>query len=276
MKPALGTRAIAGALRCCARASGETSGWPPMIMRDRRAGGQRARAPLGAAAWRPAAFGFALSRHRHALSRRRRSPCSTAGGDPADPAAAEAAARRLDSVATSTIRASARRTSRSAASVGCRDPGGARGASRAQRDFAHHPPPPAKGAVLDGRDIGTVVCPEADGEDFRHRQRGIPRLRRVKELRERGAAAIYERVLQDMRERDARDSGRAVAPLGAAADAIDSIRQRSMPSGVRGRRSTSSRGSSPRTLSGGCPCVSCRTGSSPPRPAGRRPFASAA
>ena len=53
--------------------------------------------------------------------------------------------------------------------------------------------------------------------------------RRVKELREQGAPAIYENVLQDIKERDARDSGRRVAPLAAAPDAQSSIRRRSTP-----------------------------------------------
>jgi cytidylate kinase len=90
----------------------------------------------------------------------------------------------------------------------------------AQRAFADHPPPPAKGAVLDGRDIGTVVCPDATVKLFIVASAESRAERRVKELRERGAAAIYEDVLQDMRERDARDSERRVAPLAAAPDAI--------------------------------------------------------
>jgi cytidylate kinase len=89
-----------------------------------------------------------------------------------------------------------------------------------QRRFAHEPPGGQAGAVLDGRDIGTVVCPEAEVKIFVTAAPETRARRRHKELLERGEASIYARVLQDMRERDARDSGRAVAPLKPAADAI--------------------------------------------------------
>jgi CMP/dCMP kinase len=93
-----------------------------------------------------------------------------------------------------------------------------------QRSFAHHPPAvdrqPARGALLDGRDIGTVVCPDADLKLFITASAESRADRRVKELRERGAAAIYDAVLQGMKERDARDSGRRVAPLSVAPDAV--------------------------------------------------------
>jgi cytidylate kinase len=88
-----------------------------------------------------------------------------------------------------------------------------------QRDFAAHPPASARGAVLDGRDIGTVVCPGADVKLFITARTEARANRRVKELREQGTPAIYENVLQDLNERDARDSGRRVAPLKAAHDA---------------------------------------------------------
>jgi cytidylate kinase len=90
----------------------------------------------------------------------------------------------------------------------------------AQRRFAQHPPAPARGAVLDGRDIGTVVCPDATVKIFITASVESRAFRRAKELRESGAPAIYDDVLQDMRERDARDSERRVAPLAAAPDAI--------------------------------------------------------
>jgi len=89
-----------------------------------------------------------------------------------------------------------------------------------QRDFAQAPPGAAKGAILDGRDIGTVVCPDADVKLFVTASTEVRAERRVKELRERGLDAIYARVLQDMQERDARDSSRAVAPLAPADDAV--------------------------------------------------------
>lgn len=89
-----------------------------------------------------------------------------------------------------------------------------------QRRFARHPPEDLKGAVLDGRDIGTVICPDADAKIFVDASVEVRASRRVKELRERGVAAIYARVLQDMRERDARDRSRSVAPLVPADDAF--------------------------------------------------------
>jgi cytidylate kinase len=89
-----------------------------------------------------------------------------------------------------------------------------------QRDFASRPPGGAPGAVLDGRDIGTVVCPDAAVKIFVTASAEARAQRRVKELRDRGVPAIYERVLQDMKDRDARDSQRRTAPLTAAADAF--------------------------------------------------------
>jgi cytidylate kinase len=89
-----------------------------------------------------------------------------------------------------------------------------------QRAFAHNPPGDAKGAVLDGRDIGTQVCPDADVKLFLTASVEVRAERRVKELRGRGLEAIHARVLRDMKERDARDSGRDVAPLEPADDAF--------------------------------------------------------
>jgi cytidylate kinase len=89
-----------------------------------------------------------------------------------------------------------------------------------QRRFASDPPDGKAGAVLDGRDIATVVCPEADVKIFLTAGLEARAERRLKELRERGEEAIYPRVLQEMQDRDARDSGRAAAPLRPADDAI--------------------------------------------------------
>jgi cytidylate kinase len=89
-----------------------------------------------------------------------------------------------------------------------------------QRDFAAYPPGGARGAVLDGRDIGTIVCPDADAKLFVTASVEARAERRLKELRERGVPVIYAAVLEDMKERDARDSQRAVAPLKPAADAF--------------------------------------------------------
>jgi CMP/dCMP kinase len=89
-----------------------------------------------------------------------------------------------------------------------------------QRDFAGTPPNGAKGAVLDGRDIGTVVCPDADVKLFVTASAEVRAERRHKELLDRGEPSIYARVLQDMKARDDRDQSRSVAPLKAASDAL--------------------------------------------------------
>jgi cytidylate kinase len=84
-----------------------------------------------------------------------------------------------------------------------------------QRNFAHRP----GGAVLDGRDIGTAVCPDADVKIFVTAGAEIRARRRTEELRSKGRTVAFERILGEIRERDARDSGRAAAPMKAAADA---------------------------------------------------------
>jgi cytidylate kinase len=89
-----------------------------------------------------------------------------------------------------------------------------------QRDFAITPPNGGKGAILDGRDIGTVVCPDADIKLFLVASTEVRAKRRFKELQYRGVEAIYARVLEDMEERDARDMGRDASPLVAAEDAF--------------------------------------------------------
>jgi cytidylate kinase len=77
-----------------------------------------------------------------------------------------------------------------------------------------------EGAVLDGRDIGTVIAPGADVKLFVTATAEVRAERRLKELRIRGMSAHYEDVLADIRSRDARDCARAVAPLKAADDAL--------------------------------------------------------
>lgn len=89
-----------------------------------------------------------------------------------------------------------------------------------QRHFAAHPPGGAPGAVLDGRDIGTVVCPDADVKLFVTASPEVRAERRVKELQARGGPAIKARVLADMKDRDARDSERTDSPLKPAEDAL--------------------------------------------------------
>jgi cytidylate kinase len=84
-----------------------------------------------------------------------------------------------------------------------------------QRAFAARP----EGAVLDGRDIGTAVCPNADIKIFVTASPEVRARRRTDELSAKGRAVDFERILAEIRGRDARDSGRAAAPLKAAEDA---------------------------------------------------------
>lgn len=85
-----------------------------------------------------------------------------------------------------------------------------------QRDFASQD----GGAVLDGRDIGTVIAPQADVKLFVTASPEVRAKRRLKELEGRGMTAHFDEVLADIRARDERDSTRDVAPLKPAPDAI--------------------------------------------------------
>jgi cytidylate kinase len=85
-----------------------------------------------------------------------------------------------------------------------------------QRAFAAHEP----GAILDGRDIGTVVVPDAACKLFITASPEVRARRRYEQLREQGDPATYEAVLEDIRRRDDRDAGRVAAPMRRAADAV--------------------------------------------------------
>jgi cytidylate kinase len=89
-----------------------------------------------------------------------------------------------------------------------------------QQVFAANPPNGASGVVLDGRDIGTVVCPDAAVKLFVTAAIEERAERRHKELLDKGEPSIYSRVLQALKDRDARDIKRSAAPLVAAPDAI--------------------------------------------------------
>ena len=88
-----------------------------------------------------------------------------------------------------------------------------------QRQFAAAPPDPS-GALLDGRDIGTVVLPDADIKFFIDANLYTRAKRRTKELLQTGQSVMFRDVLSDMRERDTRDRTRTAAPLRPADDAI--------------------------------------------------------
>ncbi|GAB4542574.1 MAG: (d)CMP kinase [Roseibium sp.] len=85
-----------------------------------------------------------------------------------------------------------------------------------QRGFAEKPP----GAVLDGRDIGTVVCPDATVKLFVTASPEARARRRTDEMLSKGQEANYASVLEDLKRRDARDSQRTVAPMKRADDAV--------------------------------------------------------
>ena len=87
--------------------------------------------------------------------------------------------------------------------------------NKRQVDFANQP----DGAVLDGRDIGTVIAPQADVKLFVTASAEIRAERRFKEMQARGATVDYETILADIRARDKRDTERASAPLKPAEDA---------------------------------------------------------
>lgn len=88
-----------------------------------------------------------------------------------------------------------------------------------QHDFAHNPPH-GKGAVLDGRDIGSVILPDADAKFFIDAAADIRATRRHLELKARGEDIEFSEVLADIIKRDCRDKNRTVAPLIAAEDAF--------------------------------------------------------
>jgi cytidylate kinase len=139
----------------------------------------------------------------------------SAGRDPHDPEAAEAAARslRMQDLERPGLRDEA---VGEAASVVAAQPPVRQALLEFQRRFAQDPPEGKRGAVLDGRDIGTVVCPDAQLKLFVTASAEERARRRHEELLARGEASIYARVLEDMKARDARDEQRAAAPLKPA------------------------------------------------------------
>lgn len=89
-----------------------------------------------------------------------------------------------------------------------------------QRRFAQNPDPDKDGAILDGRDIGTIVCPNADFKLFIMAELEIRAKRRWKELLQSDPTVIYCEVLEEMRSRDERDTNREDAPLVVTSDAM--------------------------------------------------------
>jgi len=137
------------------------------------------------------------------------------GGDPTDAARAAAIARDLREADLEAADLRDERVGR-AASIVSAIPAVRRALLDYQRAFGHRPP----GAVIDGRDIGTVVFPDATHKLFVTASAEARAERRWRELVARGVATTRAAVLRDLVERDARDTARAVAPLAPAADAI--------------------------------------------------------
>jgi cytidylate kinase len=136
------------------------------------------------------------------------------GGDPDDPAAGVAACGFPESLlADPELRSEETGALASRVSV---HPEVRRALYERQRAFAMQP----GGAVLDGRDIGTVIAPEAEVKLFVTAGREARAMRRFVELRDRGLDLTLDKVRHDIRRRDKRDSTRAAAPLEAAADAV--------------------------------------------------------
>jgi cytidylate kinase len=136
------------------------------------------------------------------------------GQDPRDPESATMAAATLD---PKSWNAEALRDEMvgQAASIVAAIPSVRAALLNLQRSFAARKP----GAVLDGRDIGTVVCPEAEAKIFVTASPEERARRRTAELAQRGETIAYEAVLADIHERDARDRSRSFAPLVPAGDA---------------------------------------------------------
>ena len=131
-----------------------------------------------------------------------------------DEAGAVAAARALDP-ARFDVDALKSHAVGEAASVVSAIPGVRAALVKFQRDFAAKPP----GAVLDGRDIGTVICPDADAKIFVVAAPEERARRRALEIEAAGQSVDEAAILADLIKRDARDRARATAPLQAAADA---------------------------------------------------------
>lgn len=138
-----------------------------------------------------------------------------AGGQDADDAeAATRVARALDPAAIAPEALGGREAGELASRVAVH-PGVREALLEAQRRFAARP----EGAILDGRDIGTVICPDAPVKLFVTASPQARAERRWRQLLGRGETVAYEAILDDIHARDARDASRAAAPLRPAPDA---------------------------------------------------------
>lgn len=145
------------------------------------------------------------------------------GGSPTNPTDALKAAQNLDATALERLSADpALRTETTAlaASQVAALPEIRASLLKFQQDFCKSPPQGAKGAVLDGRDIGTVIAPEAVVKIYVTASVEVRAQRRFKELRGRGENATENAILEDLAARDERDANRASSPAKAAPDAV--------------------------------------------------------
>ncbi len=138
------------------------------------------------------------------------------GGAPEDPLAAEAAARALDPSRLADDPSLTTGEAGEAASRVAGHPGVRAALLDLQQAFARQP----GGAVLDGRDIGTVIAPDATAKLFVTASAEVRARRRWKQLRERGEQIEFADMLADILRRDERDAGRGAAPMVQAEDAV--------------------------------------------------------
>ena len=137
------------------------------------------------------------------------------GADPADAGAAASVARTLDPASLADPGLRAQRLGETA-SVVARHPEVREALLAYQRSFSRQKP----GAVLDGRDIGTVICPDADVKLFVTATPEERARRRFRELTQTGSPVTEAEIFDDIRRRDERDANRAAAPLVRAEDAV--------------------------------------------------------
>jgi len=142
-----------------------------------------------------------------------------AGGDPSREEDAVAAARAIDEARRDDPRLRSAEIGH-AASVVSVFPEVRKALLSFQRAFAAHPPGAAKGAVIDGRDIGTVICPDATAKLFVDATPGVRAHRRWLELKSRGEIADEAKLVAEIVDRDKRDSERPISPSRPAADAL--------------------------------------------------------
>ncbi|MGE4350909.1 MAG: (d)CMP kinase [Bdellovibrionales bacterium] len=146
-----------------------------------------------------------------------------AGGNPADAGAAALAARALSPESLVNLAKDPELRTEiggDAASKVAAVPEVRQALLKFQQDFAHNPPEGKKGAVLDGRDIGTVIAPDAKVKIYVEASPEVRATRRFLELQGRGENVTEAQVLADLKARDARDTQRATVPAKPADDAV--------------------------------------------------------